>query len=122
MASGHTPRSLDHLRKTGAYYLIEKVERWQKFGDRPGAGVRQDLFGIIDILAIGKGCTMGVQVTSAGQFTAHLRSIAALTTEIDGVEYSRARLILEAGWQLEVHGWEKVGNRWRMTRYKELVL
>lgn len=122
MASGHTPRSLKKLRESGDYYLVEKVERWQQSPGRPGGGVRQDLFGIIDILAIGKGVTMGVQVTSAGQFTAHLRSIAALTTEIDGVEYSRARLILEAGWRLEVHGWEKVGRLWKMTRYKELIL
>ena len=89
---------------------------------RPGGGVRKDLFGIIDIVAIGPNGTLGVQVTSAGQFAAHLKAISELRTEIDGVEYSTARMILQAGWRLEVQGWAKVGRFWTMTKYKVLVL
>jgi len=121
MASGHTPRSLKHLRAQG-YPLVTVVEKWQMVPGHPGGGVRQDLFGIIDIIALRHGETLAVQVTSAGQFTAHLRKIREHVTLVDGKEYPTAGLILDAGWRIEVHGWEKVKNRYVLKRTKEFIL
>ena len=74
--------------------LVQVVERWNAF-----ARIRQDLFGIIDILAIRDGKTLAVQCTSG----------SAVANRIGKMEDSRALNILrEAGWIIEVHGWRKV--------------
>lgn len=52
-----TQRTLQHLREAG-YPLVQVVERWN-----PHARVRQDLFGIIDVVAVGADI-VGVQATS----------------------------------------------------------
>jgi len=56
--SSPTRRSLEHLRKAGAE-LVAVVERWN-----PHAKIRQDLFGVVDVLAIHGGDTIAVQATS----------------------------------------------------------
>jgi hypothetical protein len=53
-----TKRTLAKLRKEG--YLCAIVEKFNRF-----AGIRQDLFGFIDILAIREGEIIGVQTTSS---------------------------------------------------------
>ncbi|MHB1530468.1 MAG: hypothetical protein ACYCXT_13820 [Acidiferrobacteraceae bacterium] len=58
MPASPTQRTLRHLRKAG-YPLVQVVEKWN-----PHAGVRQDLFGIIDVLAVGPGGVLAVQCTS----------------------------------------------------------
>lgn len=120
MASGHTPRSMKHLRDEG-FPLVQVVEQWVKFGNS-GAGVRRDLWGMIDIMAARRNDILGVQVTSAGQFTAHLKMMREHTTEVDGTPVLTAGLILSSGMRLEVHGWEKVGRRYEMTRKLEFTL
>ena len=47
MAISPTQRTLKRLRDSGDYPLVTIVERWNAF-----AKIRQDLFGIIDLLAI----------------------------------------------------------------------
>ena len=47
MAISPTQRTLKRLREKEEYPLVTIVERWNAF-----AKIRQDLFGIIDILAI----------------------------------------------------------------------
>lgn len=53
-----TQRTLAYLRGAG-YPLVQGVERWN-----PHARIRQDLFGIIDVVAVGSD-VVGVQATGA---------------------------------------------------------
>ena len=86
-----TQRTLAYLRGEG--YLATVVEHWNQF-----AHIRQDLFGIIDVLAVGKGITIGVQCTSYGNGATRVKKI----TDHESTPWLR-----EAGWQLEVHEWTK---------------
>jgi hypothetical protein len=87
---------LEKLRSEG--YLCQIVERWN-----PHARIRQDLFGIGDILAIKPGETLLVQTTSRG-------NVAARVTKIQESEHLSA--ILAAGWKITVHGWGKLKAGW----------
>lgn len=72
---------------------------------------KNDLFGFIDVLAIHPKTklTVGIQVTSVGNTHARIEKIAQIPY---------AYLLLEAGWDIQVVGWEKVNNRWRWDAYK----
>jgi len=87
---------LEKLRSEG--YLCQIVERWN-----PHARIRQDLFGIGDILAIREGKTLLVQTTSRG-------NVAARVTKIQESEHLDK--ILAAGWKITVHGWGKLKAGW----------
>jgi len=94
-----TQRSLALLRKDG--YRAEVVERWNAF-----AKVRQDLFGIIDIVALGDGKTIGIQTTSKSNMKARLHKITESESYPD---------LLRAGWVIVIHGWYKTkNNRWQV--------
>lgn len=93
-------RSLALLRGEG--WRVAVVERWN-----PHARIRQDLFGVLDLVALRGGETLGVQTTSASNVAARMRKIA----EADAVPDLR-----DAGWRLEVHGWRKSGRRWVCRR------
>ena len=86
-----TERSLKYLRKLG--YTATVTERWNQF-----ARIRQDLFGIVDVLAVRAGETLAVQCTSLANVSSRVNKIA------DNENTPRLR---EAGWRLEVHGWKK---------------
>ena len=129
MALSPTARSLQALRKDGALPAV--VEKWVarrgkpcprcKSTEIPG-GVRQDLYGILDLVALTPGIPglLGIQATTG----ANLRS---RVTKVLDSEY----LIpwLEAWNRLEVWGWRKVklkrggkAIRWRVRRIQiELV-
>lgn len=81
-----------------AGYLAAVVEKFNHH-----AKVRQDLFGVVDVLAIGPDGTLAVQATSYSNVSSRVRKIA---------EYENTAAIREAGWRFEVHGWRKVGGRW----------
>jgi hypothetical protein len=103
MPSGPTQRSLAHVREQG--YTAEVVERWNPF-----ARVRHDLFGIIDILAIGNGHTLAVQTTSKGNMAARIRKIE---------ESEHLPEIIRSGWRLHVHGWAKdKSGRWQVKVFE----
>lgn len=94
-----TQRSLAHLREAG--YLAAVVERWNAH-----ARIRQDLFGVIDILAVRDGETLAVQTTSGSNVAARVAKIG----ESDAVPHLR-----RAGWRILVHGWRKGANgRWAL--------
>lgn len=86
-----TQRSLKHLRDLG--YLVHIAERWN-----PHAHIRQDAFGIIDLIAIGNGETVGVQTTSYSNISVRIKKIE---------EAEALPLLRDAGWKLLVHGWRK---------------
>lgn len=94
-----TSRSLEMLRKAG--WTVAIVEKFNRFG---GAfGVRQDLFGFIDILSIREDFGfLGVQTTSDGDVNRRLKKIAA---------EPRALIFIRAGGRIAVHGWKKGGKR-----------
>ena len=108
MPSNHpaTQRSLKLLRELDHFTLVEKVERWEPFPKPHGR--RVDLFGFIDILAIGPGITLGVQTTSSGGVAHRKRKI---------LDHEHILSVLEAGWLVEIHGWGKRKNRWTLTHH-----
>ena len=77
-------------------YQCDVVESYNAFTKR-----KKDLFGVFDILAIGKGETIGVQITSKS-------NIAARIKKIEESEY--LPLLLEADWRIIVFGWFKKDN------------
>lgn len=99
MAKSPTQLTLEKLRAEG--YLCEIVERWI-----PGANIRKDLFGFVDILAIKDGQVLAVQATSKSNISARVNKIA---------EHENIAEVTKLGWQLEVWGWAKAGNRWAVT-------
>jgi hypothetical protein len=102
--SSPTSRSLELLRDEG--WLVAVVERWI-----PGANIRQDLFGLFDLIAIRGDQTMAVQVTSASNVSSRIRKI----TESD-----KLAAVRKAGWWIECHGWAKRKGRWACVRREDL--
>ena len=95
-----TQLTLRHLRANG--YTAEVVEHWNSH-----ARIRQDLFGIIDVLALCGAETVAVQTTTAANVPARIRKIVD-SQNIDAMH--------QAGWTVRVHGWAKVKNRWVLKR------
>lgn len=88
-----TQRTLKQLRDSG--YIAEVVEKWNAF-----ARIRQDLFGVIDIVAIKDGVpgVLGVQTTSYSNVSARLKKAVANTV---------LPVWVGAGNRFLVHGWKK---------------
>lgn len=99
--SSPTQRTLKHMRDAG--FTAEVVEKWI-----PGANIRKDLFGFIDILGVhpDTGEVLAVQSTSHSNVSARVRKIT---------DHENLPIVRLAGWTLHVHGWRKVGNRWQVT-------
>lgn len=95
-----TARTLEWLRKTG--YIAGVVER-----RLPHCFTTTDLFGFIDIVAVGggeKGC-LGVQATSGSNLASRIAKTLA---------EPRAKTWVEAGNRVMLIGWRKLAssNRW----------
>ena len=94
-----TQRSLELLRNRG--YLVAVVERWNQH-----AGIRQDLFGFVDVLALRDGETLAVQATSSSNVSAHVQKIA---------NHPHVDAVRKSGWRIVVHGWVKrASGRWEV--------
>lgn len=91
-----TQRSLAKLRADGCD-LVQVVEKWN-----PHARIRQDLFGVVDILAIKGGETIAIQACAGSSVAARVDKI----TESDAIAHIR-----KAGWTFHVHGWRKTKPR-----------
>ena len=96
MSVSPTQRSLKKLREEG--WIAEVTERWI-----PGANIRKDLWGFVDILCLRDGQLLGVQSTSYANVSARVKKIA--DSELVGE-------VRKAGIALTVHGWRKVNGRW----------
>jgi Trm5-related predicted tRNA methylase len=96
MAASPTQLTLKLLRDEG--WTVEVVERWI-----PGANIRKDLFGFIDLMALRSGMTLAVQATSYSNISARVKKIenAELLSEIR-----------KCSWHIWVIGWRKQNNRW----------
>ena len=97
MATSPTQLSLKKLRADG--WLAEVVERWV-----PGANIRKDLFGWVDIVALKDGVTLAVQTTSYSNMSARANKIADSETIAE---------VRKANWSIHIHGWHKKDNRWQ---------
>lgn len=88
-----TQRTLKSLRDDG--YIAEVVERWNAF-----ARIRQDLFGIIDVVAVKEGVNgvVGVQTTSYSNVSARIKK---------ALENKALPVWVKAGNRFVVHGWKK---------------
>ena len=87
-------RTIKHLKDQG--YMVANVEHYNNFTKR-----RHDLFGYIDILAIGNGETLAVQVTSKSNMSSRIRKIE---------ESEALPEMLRSGWRVIVHGWWRGDN------------
>ena len=100
--TSHTQRTLAALRKSGLVPAV--VERWNPHAPRPGGGrgIRQDLFGCIDILALDPAGGPILAVQSTGQdYAGHMRKLL-------GERRAMVRLWLLSGNALELWAWRKV--------------
>ena len=97
----HTEHSLSKLRKDPAFELVEKVEYFSPFP--PPHGRRVDFAGIIDIIAVGPGRTIGVQSTSTGALSAHKAKLLASEA---------TPILLRGGWEIWIYAWHKPGRIW----------
>lgn len=94
-----TQRSLAHMRKLG--YRAAITERWN-----PWAKVRNDLFGIVDVLCVGNGETVAVQCTSGSNVSSRVAKIA---------ESEHISELRKAGWKVVVQGWRKnAAGKWTL--------
>lgn len=98
--SSPTQRTLKHMREAG--YTAEVVEKWI-----PGANIRKDLWGFVDVLGIhaDTGEVLAVQSTSYSNMSARVTKIT---------DHENLPIVRLAGWTVHVHGWRKVGNRWQV--------
>lgn len=94
-----TQCTLDKWRKAG--YRCSVVEKWNAH-----VKVRQDLFGFIDVLAIGEGETVGIQSTTKVHVNERIKKI-----ESDDL-FDAVNDVRKAGWRIIVEGWHKPGSRW----------
>lgn len=96
-----TSLTLKHLRKQG-YQLVAVTEKWN-----PHARIRQDLFGIIDVLAIRGTEILAVQATSGANVSARVDKLT---------EHESTPIIRAANIRLVVHGWRKSqpSGRWTL--------
>lgn len=101
------------LRDPAVINRWRDVRRVETFVSFPPPGHRSDLYGILDILAIGWGETLGVQCTTLKQFSAHRRKIEQEPMTV---------VLLEAGWQIELHGWHQPNGRLWDVRVHRFVL
>lgn len=112
-----TQRTLNYLRRSE--YHCGVTEHWFQ---QPGMshGRRKDLFGVIDIIALGEGETLGVQTTSKGGMSARFNKMTGRRLKFSDDEKKRKKEVkvaedirksMEAmfasGWRIVIIGWEK---------------
>lgn len=91
-----TQRSLKHLRDQG--YTAAVVEKWN-----PHAHIRQDLFGVIDIVAMRADVgILAVQTTTMGNVPAR---------KLKAMGEPRLKVWLESGGLFTLHGWSMRGKK-----------
>jgi len=114
--SKHTERTLALLRQHG--YACDIVERYVRTQNEWG-GKRRDLFGIIDILAIDAGTTLGVQ-SCGSDFAEHRTKILA-SPHLSAWLSSPGRALMLIGWR-KVAAYRKDGSRAARDRWAPRVV
>lgn len=104
-----TQRSLKYLRKQGCE-LVAVVEHWN-----PWANIRQDLFGIIDVIAIKGDQTIAVQSCSGTDVSKRVAKMVEATWKNPETktEHLVVDSLLRAGFKVFVHGWKRnAAEKW----------
>jgi hypothetical protein len=96
-----TSRTLQYLKKQG--WCGGVVEKWNHI-----TKIRQDLFGIIDIVALCDTDLIGIQATSDANVSSRVEKIKASPY---------LRPWLQTGAKVEVWGWAKKGARGKAKRW-----
>lgn len=94
-----SPTQLTLRKWRNAGYMVQVVEHWV-----PQARIRRDLFGFVDVVAVGHGETVGIQTTSAKNMSARVRKIEEMPEIV--------ATLRDANWRLVVEGWRKPAHRW----------
>lgn len=98
-----TQRTMRELRRVGTKCAV--VEKWNAFAPRPGGppGIRQDLFGIIDVITLDpvRG-VVGIQCCAGSGYATHYRKIIEEHTQ-DFYDW-----ITTPGTAFELWAWRKV--------------
>jgi hypothetical protein len=81
-------------------YLVENVEKFNFITKR-----KNDLWGFIDFLAIKRDEILAVQVTSKNNMSSRRKKIT---------EHENLSKVREAGIRIELWGFYKEGNRWKV--------
>lgn len=98
-----TQRTTKMMRDQG--YMVATVEYYNAFTKR-----KHDLFGCIDLLAIGNGETIAIQVTSKSNMSARIKKIE---------ENDALPEMLRSKWRILVHGWWKnKSNRYEVKEFE----
>ena len=79
-------RAMAYYREQG--YRVAKVETWNIYDQK-----NHDLFGILDLIAIGKKEIIGIQVCGGGDFASHHRKIMDADVSREWVTAGRLVLI-----------------------------
>ncbi len=88
----HTPRCLKLLRDQWKMPHVQVVERWNSFARK-----RLDLFNFIDIVAVGEGKILGVQVTSDTNHSARQRKIEGLEAAKEWIACGGVVMVISFG-------------------------
>lgn len=98
-----TQRTTKMMRDQG--YMVATVEYFNYYTKR-----KKDLFGCIDLLAIGNGETIAIQVTSKSNMSARIKKIEASEALPE---------MLRSKWRILVHGWWKGTNgRYQLKEFE----
>ncbi len=92
-------RSREWLEARG--YLVGNVEFFNFHTKR-----KHDLFGFLDLLAVGDNEVIGVQTTSKAHRADHVDKIA---------NHENVGRVRDGGILIHLHLWEKKGGRWLLT-------
>ena len=95
-------RSQLRWKKLG--YLVANVEKYNAY-----TKTRHDLFGCIDLLAIGYKETIAIQTTSKNNMSSRIRKIE---------DAKALTVMLQSGWRIVVEGWFKSKNRWEVKEFE----
>jgi hypothetical protein len=87
-------------RLTDDGYLVENVEKYNTFSRK-----KNDLWGFIDFLAIRRDEVLAIQVTSKSNMSARRKKMT---------EHENIGKVREAGIRIELWGFYKEKNRWKV--------
>ena len=103
-------RTIKFLRDQGC--IAESVEKWIPIPLHPGGGVRRDLFGCIDILAIQGSKLLAIQSTSGSNHNARVAKAMA---------EPRLKFYIGTSNLFEIWSWTKKGPRGKRKTWQVRV-
>lgn len=132
MSKNPSARSLKFLRDKGYHAAV--VEKWNAFAGRivdgKRMGIREDLWGAFDIIAFKwheEDFQKGASCFRHGFVGRKILMVQSTTADhIDERFYKLRRNAVVMGWLLaghlvEIHGWKKVGGKWK-CKIREMTL